>query len=265
MMSDNMTSPLIKPFAIGFKMDFSVSKVPLYISVKNSILKAIQAGEFAKNNQLPTEKILSEKFNVSRATIRSALQSLEDDSVIKKQQGVGTFLNHENFLIKMRIDKIKGFYQLIRDIGYEPSIRDETISKKTADKKKSKILKIPQEEELFILKRILYGDSEPVILVSEFIPTSKMVDDPKHGNIPESIFEFADKFLPERIEYSITEIIPTAATNFISETMGLAKNEPVLKLEETHFSKNDQPLIFSEVYVNDKHIRFKVVRTRGRE
>lgn len=54
-------------------MDFSVSKVPLYISVKNAILKAIQSGEFNKHNQLPTEKILVEKFNVSRSTIRSAL------------------------------------------------------------------------------------------------------------------------------------------------------------------------------------------------
>jgi len=246
-------------------MDFSVSKLPLYISVKNSILKAIQSGEFNKNNQLPTEKILADKFNVSRSTIRSALQSLEDDNVIKKQQGVGTFLTHENFLLKMRIDKVKGFYQLISDIGYEPSIQDESISKKPVNKKISKILKIPLEEELLILKRTLFGDSEPVILVFEYIPVNKIINEPKPGEIPESIFEFADKLCPERIEYSISEIIPTAATALISETMGLPKNEPILKLEETHFSKIDQPLIFSEVYVNDKHIRFKVVRTRGRE
>lgn len=245
-------------------MDFSVSKTPLYISVKNSILKAIQSGEFSKKNQLPTEKILGEKFNVSRATIRSALQSLEDDNVIKKQQGVGTFLTHENFLLKMRIDKVKGFYQLIRNIGYEPSIQDESISKKPVNKKISKILKIPLKEELLLLKRILAGDCEPVILVFEYIPVSKLVDEPKPGEIPESIFEFADKLCSERIEYSISEIIPTVATTFISETMGLPKNQPIIKLEETHFSKNDQPLIFSEVYVNDNIIRFNVLRTRDR-
>jgi GntR family transcriptional regulator len=165
----------------------------------------------------------------------------------------------------MRIDKIKGFYQLIRDIGYEPSIRSESLNQKHADKKISKVLKIHKGEELLVLERVLCGDSEPVILVSEFIPISKITNDPKQGNIPVSIFEFADKFCPERIEYSITEIIPTIAAPFISKTLGLGKNEPVLKLEETHFNKNDEPLIFSEVHVNDKHIRFKVVRTRGRE
>ena len=246
----------------GINMDFSVSKTPLYISVKNSILKAIQSGEFSKNNQLPSEKILSNKFNVSRSTIRSALQSLEDDRVIKKQQGVGTFLTHENFLLKLRIDKVKGFFQLISDIGYEPSIQDESISKGPVSEKISKILKVPLEEELLLLKRTLTGDCKPVLLVIEYVPVSKLISEPKLGEIPESIFKFADQFCPERIEYSITEIIPSAATTLISETMGLAKNEPILKLEETHFSKKDHPIIFSKVYVNDQHIRFKVVRTR---
>jgi GntR family transcriptional regulator len=243
-------------------MDFSVSKKPLYSSVKRSILKAIQSGEFSKNKQLPTEKVLAEKFKVSRATIRSALQSLEDDNVIKKQQGVGTFLTHNNFLLKMRIDKVKGFYQLISDIGYEPSIRDESISKEPVSKKSSKILKIPLEEELIVLKRTLAGDDQPVLIVFEYVPVSKLIHEPKLEEIPESIFRFADQFCVERIEYSISEIIPTAATAFISESMSIDENEPILKLEETHFSKTDQPIIFSKVYVNDQHIRFKVVRTR---
>ena len=70
-------------------MKFSVSKEPLYMKVKKIILKAIHSGPFGKDNQLPSEKVLSEKFNVSRATIRSALQSLEDDNIIRKQQGEG--------------------------------------------------------------------------------------------------------------------------------------------------------------------------------
>jgi len=246
-------------------MEYFVSKTPLYISVKNAILKAIQSGEFDKNSQLPPEKVLAEKFSVSRSTIRSALQSLEDDTVITKQQGVGTFLTHENFLLKMRIDKVKGFYQLIKDIGYEPCIKDESISKTAATEKISKILKTPSKEDFWLLKRTLAGDGEPVILVFEYIPGRNLIDVPKPGNIPKSIFEFADRFCPERIEYSVSEIIPSVASPLTSKALCLPKNTPILKLEEIHFNKKNQPIIFSDVYVNDKHIRFKVVRTRSRE
>jgi len=245
-------------------MDFSISKVPLYISVKKAILKAIQSGEFNSNSQLPTEKILSEKFKVSRSTIRSALQSLEDDNVIRRQQGVGTFLTHENFLLKMRIDKVKGFYQLLRDTGHEPSIREEGIFRESVDSKITKRLNVSDDTELIVIKRTLLGDGRAAIHLREYIPTESLTRMPEVSELPESIFEIAEEFLSQRIEYSISEIIPTIVGKSMMKTLSLPKNFSILRLEETHFNKQNQPLIFSEVFVNDQIIRFNVIRTRDR-
>ncbi|MGD2272015.1 MAG: GntR family transcriptional regulator [Desulfobacterales bacterium] len=245
-------------------MDFSISKVPLYISVKNAILKAIQSGEFNKNNQLPTEKTLSEKFKVSRSTIRSALQSLEDDNVIKRQQGVGTFLTHKNFLLKMRIDKVKGFYQLLRDTGHEPSIREEGIFREALDIKISKLLKVPADSDAVVVKRTLLGDGRAAIHLREYIPANALIRKPEVNELPDSIFEISEQFLSQRIEYSISEIIPTIVDRSMMEILNLPKNNPILRLEETHFNQKNEPIIFSEVFVNDHIIRFNVIRTRDR-
>ena len=245
-------------------MDFSISKVPLYISVKNAILKAIQSGEFNSNNQLPTEKILSEKFKVSRSTIRSALQSLEDDNVIKKQQGVGTFLNHENFLLKMRIDKVKGFYQLLRDTGHEPSIREEGIFRESIDNKISARLNVPEETEALVIKRTLLGDGKAAIHLREYIPIEALSRMPKVDDLPESIFEISEELLSQKIEYSISEIIPTIVDKSMMKILNLPKNFSILRLEETHFNQKNDPIIFSKVFVNDQIIRFNVIRTRDR-
>ena len=245
-------------------MDFSISKVPLYISVKNAILKAIQSGEFNSSNQLPTEKILSEKFKVSRSTIRSALQSLEDDNVIRRQQGVGTFLTHENFLLKMRIDKVKGFYQLLRDTGHEPAIREEGILRESVDNKISKQLKVPDKTEALVIKRTLLGDGKAAIHLREYIPIDALTHLPEVNELPESIFEISEQFLSQRIEYSISEIIPTIVDKSMMQTLNLPENFSIFRLEETHFNKKNEPLIFSEVFVNDQIIRFNVIRTRDR-
>lgn len=245
-------------------MDFSVSKVPLYISVKRAILKAIQSGEFNNNNQLPTEKILVEKFNVSRSTIRSALQSLEDDNVIKKLQGVGTFLTHENFLLKMRIDRVKGFYQLLRDTGHEPSIREEGIFRKTTLKEIAKQLNQPDQAEILVIKRTLLADDKPAIHLREYIPFNALTDEPEVKYLPNSIFEISEEFLSQRIEYSISEIIPAIADSEMMKILDLQKNQPILRLEEIHFNPKNEPIIFSEVFVNDHIIRFSVIRTRDR-
>ena len=245
-------------------MDFSISKVPLYISVKKAILKAIQSGEFNSNSQLPTEKILSEKFKVSRSTIRSALQSLEDDNVIKRQQGVGTFLTHENFLLKMRIDKLKGFYQLLRDTGHEPSIREEGIFRESVDNKITTRLNVSNDTELIVIKRTLLGDGKAAIHLREYIPIESLIRIPKVDELPESIFEISEVFLSQRIEYSISEIIPTIVDKSMMKTLNLPKNFSILRLEETHFNNKNEPLIFSGVFVNDQIIRFNVIRTRDR-
>ena len=245
-------------------MDFSVSKIPLYMSVKKSILKAIQSGVFNQTNQLPTEKFLAEKFNVSRATIRSALQSLEDDNVIKKQQGVGTFLTHKNFLLKLRIDKIKGFYQLLGDSGHDPSIREEAVYRKSIDHRISKQLNVSKDTEVLIIQRTLLGNGKPAIHLREYMTVTSLTRPPKIEALPESIFEISEQFLSQKIEYSISEIIPAIVDRTMMEALGLPEGDPILRLEEIHFNGNNEPIIFSEVFVNDRMIRFNLIRTRDR-
>jgi GntR family transcriptional regulator len=245
-------------------MDFSVSKVPLYISVKKSILKAIQSGVFNQTNQLPSEKFLAEKFNVSRATIRSALQSLEDDNVIKKQQGVGTFLTHKNFLVKLRIDKIKGFYQLLRDSGHDPSIREEAVYRKSIDHRISRQLNVSEDTEVLIIQRTLLGNRKPAIHLREYMTVRLLTRTPKIEALPASIFEISEQFLSQKIEYSVSEIIPAIVDRTMMEALGLPEGDPILRLEEIHFNGNNEPIIFSEVFVNDHMIRFNLIRTRDR-
>jgi GntR family transcriptional regulator len=242
-------------------MNFSISRQPLFMQVKVAILEGIHSGDLGKDSQLPPEKILCERFRVSRATIRSALQSLEVDNVIRKQHGVGTFILPDSFRLKMRIDKVNGFYQLIGDSGHHPSIREEGIYRELINDKTSYYLKLSMEEEVLLLKRTFMGDGNPAIHVCEYIPLINIIHNPEPHHLPASIFDFADAYCSDKIQYSVSEIIPMTANAVIAKTMNLPKNEPILKLEEIHFSRNDKPILFSEVYVNDRIIRFNVFRT----
>jgi len=225
-------------------MKFSVSKEPLYARVKKVILEMIDAGELGKGNQLPTEKVLSEKFNVSRATIRSALQSLEDDNIIRKQQGVGTFLTPRNKEVKMRIDKVKGFYHLIGDTGHAPSIREEGIQKVSIDKNVSKKLNLLGSAEVLFIKRTLMGDGNPAIHIREYIPFSRLTLVPTVEELPNSIFEISEAFCRQRIEYSISEIFPITVDASIIKALNLPKRTPILKLEEIIITEVTNRLFF---------------------
>lgn len=53
--------------------------IPRYIEIHNEIRQRIAAGEWGTNKRLPAERDLAESFNVSRMTLRQAIQTLVDE------------------------------------------------------------------------------------------------------------------------------------------------------------------------------------------
>lgn len=66
--------------------------MPVYLGVYNSLYSDITEGVYAPNEQLPGESALSEKYGVSRNTLRQALAILCEDGMIIKSQGKGTIV-----------------------------------------------------------------------------------------------------------------------------------------------------------------------------
>ena len=76
------------------------NNIPLYIQVKNDIYRKIENREY--DNMLPSEKELISVYDVSRVTLRKALEELEKEDIIIRKAGFGTSINrnrseHKNF------------------------------------------------------------------------------------------------------------------------------------------------------------------------
>ena len=68
------------------------SAVPLYVQVADDLRRRIEMGEFSESGVLPSENGFCEEYEVSRATIRKAIQTLVDDDVLDTRHGKGTRL-----------------------------------------------------------------------------------------------------------------------------------------------------------------------------
>ncbi|RYE94190.1 MAG: GntR family transcriptional regulator, partial [Oxalobacteraceae bacterium] len=64
----------------------------LYETVFNDLSRRISSGEFEVGSRLPAERILSERFGVSRPTIREAMIALEVDGLVSVRMGLGVFV-----------------------------------------------------------------------------------------------------------------------------------------------------------------------------
>lgn len=65
---------------------------PAYVQIADDLRTAIQKGEIAPGNQLPSTTDLTERYGVARMTVRSALRLLRDEGLVVARQGTGVFV-----------------------------------------------------------------------------------------------------------------------------------------------------------------------------
>ena len=68
-------------------------KIPAYIQVAAALRRRIETGEWQPSEKISTLEELEEEFRVARVTVRQAVDLLEREGLVKRQQGRGTFVN----------------------------------------------------------------------------------------------------------------------------------------------------------------------------
>ncbi|SCJ95510.1 Uncharacterized HTH-type transcriptional regulator yurK [uncultured Clostridium sp.] len=68
----------------------------LYVEIKNRICRLIYEGIYPESERIPPERTLAEQWNVSRVTVRKALELLEEENVVRREVGSGTRIVYRN-------------------------------------------------------------------------------------------------------------------------------------------------------------------------
>ena len=144
------------------------SVVPLYHQVEESLRKDIANKIYLPGRPIPTEPELKERFNVSRVTVRKAVNNLVLAGLVEIRKGVGTFVAHPK--IVHRIGTIYGSSEEILARGMSPGT--EFIEKKEIAPSESirRELDLSKKIKVIKVKRIRFADEEPVAILSSYLP-----------------------------------------------------------------------------------------------
>src|SRR6266545_5368305 len=112
-------------------------------------MSLITRGRVRPGSQLPPEPQLAGELGVSRPTLREALRSLEDEGVVTRSRGSGTFLSHRP-RVRNNLDVNFGVSDAIRQAGMKPGARAAVTS----------IERPPSDER----ERLALGSAEQVIV-----------------------------------------------------------------------------------------------------
>src|SRR5215216_6316626 len=88
----------------------------MYRQLSNLIRQQIERGELATGDQAPSEARLSERYGISRITVRQALAELERDALVEKVPGKGTFVREPKPRVE-RLTRLSGFGENMAALG----------------------------------------------------------------------------------------------------------------------------------------------------
>ena len=93
----------------------------LYATIEEAIATEIAQGEYRPGDQLPTEGTLLQRFQVSRITVRRAIQNFVGRGLLKIRRGLGPFVLPPR--IEAELTKLTGFVEDMSTVGRKATAR----------------------------------------------------------------------------------------------------------------------------------------------
>ncbi|HYE80981.1 MAG TPA: GntR family transcriptional regulator [Clostridia bacterium] len=229
---------------------------------KEKIIEYIRLEGLQPDAALPTEAELMEMLGVSRYIVREALALLEQDRLIYKRQGKGTFVYKRPIEIESGLEKLESITEIIEKFGYEPGTRWVGISENEPTRDMVGKLKLSPGDKVVTFKRIRTASRKVAAYCVDTVKRSAFGDKVPQNIDRESMFRYLKDECGIETEYAITEIIPTFATEEMMSLIKTNPNQMFLLLHQVHYDKEGNPVIYSMDYFNPQVFRFKVNRNK---
>lgn len=231
----------------------------LYLQVIDQLKQDIDKGLYKEKEKLPSEFQLAKNLGVSRATLREALRILEEESVVTRKHGVGTFINTKP-IVSSGIESLQSVTEMIKHSGRSPG--SQYLSTELVEATENDLKKFgPASANLLAkIERVRTADGEPVVYCIDKVDARKIPIEKMHNE--ESIFQVLEEYAHIHISYAVAHIEPIGYHEEISPILNCDPDQALLLLKQMHYTADDEPVLYSSNYFRADVFSFYVLRKR---
>ena len=140
---------------------------PMYLQLREVIRNKIESGEYPPGTAIPTEKELAETYGLNRLTVRSAIETLANEGILKKIQGKGVFVMGEK--MERTLDTLGGFTQVLKDRNMKSATKILAKGIRKASIKFGDIFRIDPNQNIYHIKSLNFSQMVPRIRLMKSI------------------------------------------------------------------------------------------------
>ena len=212
--------------------------MPLYQQLAQILKEEIHSGKYKQGEKMPTELEMCEIYRVSRDTVRGALQQLEKENLLVRQQGKGTFVSKKKYT--HHIVPARSFTDMCLENGSVPGAKVIKSVIKDATEEDIAFLQLAPGAKIIAIERIRYTDGVPVELEISHFPEQfdfLLEEDLNHCSMLALLREkYGVWFTKSRISLELT-----FASYEISHYLSVQKDYPLILISSEMSDQNGKP------------------------
>lgn len=234
---------------------------PRHAQISQWLRNQIDQGVYGVDEKLPSENELAKKFDVSRVTIRRALQSLESDSIIYRCQGLGSFVSDER--APHDFIKLTDFNEDMAKAGLEPSsvvLKFETVD---APEWLLSLLHIDKGSKVLQIDRLRLGDDEPIAFDKTWLPIfyGQLLDENELSD--STIYRLLEENYDIQVLRGCYKLSAEVADEDLAEVLKVDQNSPLFVIDRLSTTIGEKPLYYQKRYYRNDKVIYQMTLERS--
>ncbi len=226
-----------------YRLDKS-SEIPLYSQMKEDIINKIYEGKYKVGDRLPSEKEFMELYDVSRTTVRQAIDILIRENYLEIKRGIGTFVRKNKKYNIWGLEELRSFEDEAIRHGLKVKTRVLDIKKIESTQELDNIFEA-KYDLYYKLTRLRYLEEEPSILVDTFIPYNIAPDLDKYNFEELSLFYILKTKYSVKIDYAQKTLLPINICEKEAKLLNIDEGKAVQLVKTIIYDENNSPFEYS--------------------
>lgn len=214
-------------------------------------------------DRLPSEPELAKKLGVSRATLREAMRAFEGQGLIRRRQGIGTFVVGHTQVIDSGIEVLESIETMSQQIHLDVSMGALQVAKIGADEKQAAALGIEIGAPVVQVKRVIRAENRPVAYLVDVLPEDILNIEDLGNEFTGSVLDLLLKRQDFPLANSRTEIRAVAAYPESARALEIQRGDVLLLFIAYLYTTDGRMIDYSLSYFLPGYFRFHVVRSIG--
>lgn len=234
---------------------------PRHEQLSDWIRTRIADGTYAPDEQLPSEHALCDQFDVSRVTVRRALQTLESEGLIYRKQGLGSFVQDQR--LRSGLVRLTDFAEDMAQAGISASSRilsntDGPVPAPIAAK-----LGLEPEATVRRLDRTRLGNGKPVAFDYTWLPPNYAALLESYDLTEHTIYSILETQHDIEVRRGRYRIEAVNAPDTVSDALGIPKDQAVLLISRLSLDADDTPIYYQQRYYRTDRVAYELELERG--